>query len=115
MVASGRFEHHLGKSTFPVTNQADSLGAILRRAGLSWGVRGGIETNTANGDFGAYIGLARGIDGAARAAVWSAGEMVRDIYTGAAKGEVHADDFISCGISRSRARRTTRRLKYVSN
>ena len=38
--------------------------------GLSWTARGGIDTNTGNGKFGAYIGLARGVDGAGIAAVW---------------------------------------------
>ena len=78
----------LWESEFPVTNSAETLAAILRRAGLSWVVRGDIETATNNGDFGAFIGLARGIQGAAKACVWSAGELVRDPYTSAKKGEV---------------------------
>ena len=69
-----------------VENQ--TVAQFLAANGVTWGVRGGIETATAAGDFGAYIGLARGIDGAARAAVWSAGELIRDPYTGAKKGEV---------------------------
>ena len=69
-----------------VENQ--TIAQFLMVNGVTWGVRGGIETNSSNGDFGAYLGLARGIDGAARAAVWSAGELIRDPYTGAKKGEV---------------------------
>ena len=72
-----------------VENQ--TIAQFLMANGVTWGVRGGIETNSSNGDFGAYLGLARGIDGAARAAVWSAGELIRDPYTGAKKGEVSLD------------------------
>ena len=65
-----------------------TLGAFLRGAGLSWSARGEIETATADGDFGAFIGRGRGIEGAGVAAVWEAGELIRDPYSGAAKGEV---------------------------
>ena len=65
-----------------------TLAAFLRAAGLSWTARGEIETATSNGKFGAFIGRARGIEGAGVAAVWEAGELIRDPYSGAAKGEV---------------------------
>ena len=73
-----------------INSTADNmtLGAFLRMAGLSWMSRGEIDTNTANGDFGAFIGRGRGIEGAGVAAVWEAGELIRDPYSGAAKGEV---------------------------
>lgn len=65
-----------------------TLAAFLRKAGLMWSARGEIEDNTANNDFGAFVGRRQGIDGAGVAAVWEAGELIRDPYTGAAKGEV---------------------------
>ena len=65
-----------------------TLAAFLRGAGLSWSSRGEIETATADGDFAAFVGRARGIEGAGVAAVWEAGELIRDPYSGAAKGEV---------------------------
>ena len=65
-----------------------TLAAFLRTAGLSWSARGEIETATSNGKFGAFVGLGRGIDGAGVAAIWEAGELIRDPYSGAAKGEV---------------------------
>ena len=65
-----------------------TLAAFLRMAGLSWSARGEIETATLNGDFGAFVGRAMGIDGAGVSAVWEAGELIRDPYSGAAKGEV---------------------------
>ena len=73
-----------------INSAADNmtLAAFLRTAGLSWMSRGEIDTNTANGDFGAFVGRGRGIEGAAVAAVWEAGELIRDPYSGAAKGEV---------------------------
>ena len=70
-----------------VDNQ--SIAQFLMASGLSWTARGGIDTNTANGDFGAYIGLARGVEGAGIAAVWEQGQLIRDIYGDrATKGEV---------------------------
>ena len=73
-----------------INSTADNmtLGAFLRMAGLDWMSRGEIETATLNGDFGAFIGRGMGIDGAGVAAVWEAGELIRDPYSGAAKGEV---------------------------
>ena len=65
-----------------------TLAQFLKDAGLSWTSRGGIDTATANGDFGAFVGRGRGIEGAGCACVWAAGELIRDPYTGAAKGEV---------------------------
>ena len=65
-----------------------TLASFLRAAGLSWGSRGEIEAATTAGKFGAFVGLGRGIEGAAVAAVWEAGQLIRDPYTNAAKGEV---------------------------
>ena len=65
-----------------------TLAAFLRAAGMSWMSRGEIETDTANDDFGAFVGRGKGIEGAATAVVWSAGMMTVDPYTGAAKGEI---------------------------
>ncbi len=70
------------------TADNQTLGAFLRMAGLMWSARGEMETDTANGDFGAFIGRGMGLDGAGVAAVWEAGELIRDPYSGAAKGEV---------------------------
>ena len=65
-----------------------TLAAFLRTAGLSWMSRGEIDTDTANGDFGAFVGRGRGIEGAGVSAIWEAGELIRDAFSGAAKGEV---------------------------
>ena len=73
-----------------INSAADNmtLASFLRGAGLSWMSRGQIETDTADGDFGAFVGRSKGIEGAAVAAVWEAGELIRDPYSGAAGGEV---------------------------
>ena len=60
---------------------------FLNRAGINYTSRGELETATADGDFGAFVGLGRGIEGAAVAPVWSDGMMIVDPYTGAAKGQ----------------------------
>ena len=53
-----------------------------------WTVREGIAADTDADSFGAFVGLARGMDGAGVAAVWDAGELIRDPYSGASKGEI---------------------------
>ena len=69
-----------------VENQ--TIAQFLRASGIDWTTRGGIDTATANGDFGAYIGLASGVEGAAIAAVWESASMLRDPWSGSTKGEV---------------------------
>ena len=70
-----------------VDNQ--TVAAFMRANGVNWTVRGGIDTNTAADDFGAYIGLARGVDGAAVAPVWNQAQLIRDVYGDrAVQGEV---------------------------
>ena len=73
-----------------VNSAADNqtLAQFLRASGLSWTVRADIESNTANNDFAAFIGRARGIEGAAVLAMWENGSLVTDPYTSAAKGEI---------------------------
>ena len=70
------------------STEAVTIAAFLRRAGLTFSSRGEIEEATADGDFAAFVGRVRGIEGAGVAAVWEAGELIRDPYSGAAKGEV---------------------------
>ena len=65
-----------------------TMGGFLRAAGLSWASRGEIETATDDGDWAAFVGRGRGIDGAGVAALWEDGMLLRDPYSGAAKGEV---------------------------
>ena len=65
-----------------------TLASFLREAGLSWMARGSIDDATADGDFGAFVGRSKGIEGAAVAAVWEAGELIRDPYSSAAGGEI---------------------------
>ena len=81
------WENTIINTTTATNNQ--TLAAFLRVAGLSWAARGSIEENSANGDFGAYVGRRMGIDGAGVAALWEAGELIRDPYSDAAKGTVH--------------------------
>ena len=65
-----------------------TIAQFLMASGLSWMARGSIDGNTANGDFGAYVGLARGIEGAGIAAIWEQGQLIRDPFTGADSGNV---------------------------
>ena len=66
-----------------------TLAAFLRMAGLSWSARGEIETATDDGDWGAFVGLRRGIEGAGVAALWEAGLLLRDPYSASASGQVN--------------------------
>ena len=65
-----------------------TVASFLMENGLMWGIRGDISETTAADEFGAYIGRGRGITGAGVAAIWRSGMLVRDVFTGAAKGEV---------------------------
>ena len=65
-----------------------TMSNFLRDSGLSWTVRGQIETGTGNGKFGAFIGRGRGLQGAGTAAVWNSGILIRDPYSASAAGEV---------------------------
>ena len=78
----------LWHSTSANTNRNESLAQIMNGNGLMFRSRANVDENTANGDFGAFIGRKRGIDGAGVAGVWEAGELIRDPYSGASKGEV---------------------------
>ena len=65
-----------------------TVAQFLKENGLMWMTRGDLETATADGDFGAYIAGGRGIEGAAVAAIWASGQLVRDIYSKSATGEI---------------------------
>ena len=95
-----------------VDNQ--TVAAFLRANDVTWTTRGGIDTNTANGDFGAFIGLARGAEGAAVAPVWANAQLVRDGYgTNATAGQVALtmSTFWDFKVPRGA---NYKRLKYVS-
>ena len=78
----------LWMSTQANSNRNESLAQIMQGNGLSWMTRGSIEDDTDDGDLAAFIGRARGIEGAGVAAVWEAGELIRDPYSKSATGEV---------------------------
>ena len=80
--------HRLWCRTLPVTNEATSLKAMLNAAGVTWMARGDIETDTADGDWAAFVGRSRGLAGAGVAAIWSEGQLIRDPYSSAASGQV---------------------------
>ena len=69
MICSSVGAWRLWESTI-INAAADNmtLAAFLRMAGLSWASRGEIETATDDGDWGAFVGRGRGIEGAGVAA-----------------------------------------------
>ena len=71
-----------------VAQDAQSLAQFLRTAGLTWRVRGDLAAGTGEDAWTAFVGRARGIEGAGVAAIWNSGMLIRDMYTGAAKGEI---------------------------
>ena len=103
-----------GGTVHAATVSNETVAQFLRANGVTWTVRGGIDTNSANGDFGAYIGLARGAEGAAVAPVWNQGQLIRDGFGDhATKGEVALtlNYFWNFGIPRTA---NYKRLKYVT-
>ena len=70
-------------------NAADTtISEFLTRAGIAFSARGGIDTATTAGKFGAFVGRARGIEGAGVAPTWSDGMLIVDPYSGAKTGEI---------------------------
>ena len=94
-----------------VDNQ--TVAQFLMASGINWMARGDIDTATANGDFGAYVGLARGMEGAGIAAVWESGQLIRDPYSNADKGEVKLTLNYLWNLAFPRTA-NFKRLKYVS-
>ena len=90
-----------------------TLAAFLRMAGLSWASRGKIETATDDGDWGAFVGRGRGIEGAGVAALWEAGMLLRDPYSASASGQVNLtlSYFWNFGLPRATS---FARLKFVA-
>ena len=90
-----------------------TVAQFLKENGLMWMTRGDLETATASGDFGAYIAGGRGIEGAAVAAIWASGQLVRDPYTNSAKGEIALTLNTYWGFEVVRASHFSR-LKFVA-
>ena len=90
-----------------------TIAQFLMASGLSWMARGSIDANTANGDFGAYVGLGRGIEGAGIAAVWEQGQLIRDPFSGADSGNVQLTLNYLWQLSFPRTD-NFKRLKFVS-
>ena len=90
-----------------------TLASFLRENGISWMTRGGIDTATTNGKFGAFVGLARGIENAGVAAMWDEAMLIRDEFSGANKGEVNLTLCTFWDFALPRAA-NFKRLKFVS-
>ena len=90
-----------------------TIAQFLRASGMSWTTRGDIQTGTGNGNFGAFIGLQKGIKGSGVAPVWSSGQLVRDPYTKAKSGEVQLTLHYLWALGFPRTA-SFKRLKYVS-
>ena len=91
----------------------ETIAQFLSGNGVSWRTRGEIEAATANGDYGAFIGLGRGIAGTAVAPVWNSGSMIVDPYSKAKSGEVLLTLNYLWGFQIPRTA-NYRRLKYVT-
>lgn len=91
----------------------ETIARFLMAAGLTWTTRGEIEADTDNCNFGAFIGLGRGMMGAGVAPVWNRAELVTDRYSGATKGEVQLtlNYLWSFGLPRTA---NFKRLKFVT-
>ena len=66
----------------------ETIKGFLNSGGVTWMTRGEIEAAYATGDWIAFVGMARGLAGAGVAAIWADGQLIRDPYGSAAKGEV---------------------------
>ena len=75
-------------STIANTNRNETVAQVLRSNGVTWHDSRRHRHATLAGDFGAFIGLQRGIMNAGVAPVWSSAQLITDIYSGAKSGEV---------------------------
>ena len=95
-------------------NAADTtISEFLTRAGIVFSARGGIDTETTNGKFGAFVGRGRGIEGAGIAAVWSDAMILVDPYSSSRAGsiELTMNAFWAFGLPRPS---NFARLKFVT-
>ena len=90
-----------------------TIAEFLKRAGIELSSRGGIDTATTNGKFGAFVGRGRGIEGAGIAATWSDGMLIVDPYTAARSGQIQLsmNTFWAFGLPRPA---NFARLKFVT-
>ena len=93
MVASVPANEWWARTVLKIDNTEDASvfktqAMFLRDLGITWRVRDGLAADNAAGAFPAFIGRRRGIEGAAVAAVWDSASLIRDPYSGAAKGEI---------------------------
>ena len=66
--------------------------------GLNFMSRANITEDTTNDEIGAFIGRGRGIDGAAVAGIWDAGELIRDPLHRGGEGRGGADPLLPVGL-----------------
>ena len=92
-----------------VSNQ--TVASFLRENGLNWVSRNGIGDATTAGKFGGYVGLGKGITGAAVHAIWDSGSMIRDIYNTAGETIITLNVLHDFVIPRSS---NFKRLKFVA-
>ena len=90
-----------------------TIAEFLKRAGIEVSSRGGIDTATTNGKFGAFVGRARGIEGAGVAPTWSDGMLIVDPFSSARSGEIQLsmNTFWNFGLPRPS---NFARLKFVT-
>ena len=91
-----------------------TIAEFLRRFGLNWLTRGEIETATAADDFGAFVGLGRGLDGSGVAAVWEAGELIPRSVQRRGEGRGCADPLLSLGFRAFHDPRTSRAVTFAA-
>ena len=88
-VVASEGSHALWYSTvFNSTADNETLAGFLQKAGVTWTVKGGIDEATTANKWGAFVGLSRGMAGAAAAPVWSGAELIIDPYSQAKGGKV---------------------------
>ena len=76
-------------TVFNTAASNETIAQFMRANGVNWTARGDLAAGSGNNAFAAFAGLGRGLDGAGIAAVWDAGELIRDPYGDrATKGEV---------------------------
>ncbi|MDE0166262.1 MAG: hypothetical protein OXL36_14315 [Bryobacterales bacterium] len=88
-----------------------TVSSFLRENNLSWTARNSLAANTSADSFAGYVGLQKGIAGAAVHNIWNAGSLIKDVYNTAGETTLVLNVLHDFVIPRATS---FRRLKYVA-
>ena len=77
-----------GSTVSNATASNETVAQFLQRSGVTWMVRGDLETAHSAGKYAGAVSLRRGLAGAGQAALWRGAELISDPFSGGPAGQV---------------------------